>query len=182
MENAAYSQAIATERLSLAPIVPADIEALHALWTAAEVREFLWDGEIIPPELTREIVARSGELFAERGFGLWGIRWRDRAPLVGFAGYWYFRRPPVLELLFGVAPPCWRQGIATEAGRALLRFAFEVLNFQIVEASTDFANRASARVLEKLAMTQDRRETIAGLDTRFYKISRSAHLKARSPA
>ena len=63
---------------------------------------------------TREIVEKSKALFDERGFGIWGIRERGSNELIGFAGYWHFRTPPSLELLFGVAPSHWHRGIATE--------------------------------------------------------------------
>jgi RimJ/RimL family protein N-acetyltransferase len=46
------------------------------------------------------------------------------------------------------------QGIATEAAGLLIRFAFERLGLRAVVASCDSANRASARVLQKLGMTK----------------------------
>ena len=54
----------------------------------------------------------------------------------------------------------------------MLRYAFETLLFQRIEASTDYANQASARVMERAGMTFWKRETTNGLDTVYYTISR----------
>ncbi len=105
---------LSTERLCLRPIEVDEVEELHSLWTDEQVRRFLWDGEVISLRRTREIVEKSKALFDERGFGIWGIRERGSNELIGFAGYWHFRTPPSLELLFGVAPSHWHRGIATE--------------------------------------------------------------------
>lgn len=148
------------------------MEALHSLWTEEQVRRFLWDGEVIPLGSTRKIVEDSQTLFDEHGFGIWAVRERGSDELLGFAGYWHFRIPPVLELLFGVAPGHRNCGIATQAGGRLIRYAFEDLRLRTVEASTDFGNAASIRVLDKLGMQLERREVVDGLDTVFYRLSR----------
>src|SRR5688572_14619101 len=106
-----------TSRLTLAPLRPNDAAELHEIWTAPGVRRFLWDDEVIPAEQTAGLVETSAALFADRGLGLWGARLCDassRLSFAGFAGYWFFRDPPELELLYGVAEPLWGRGLATE--------------------------------------------------------------------
>ncbi len=162
---------LSSERFDLRPIASADATPLHELWTEESVREFLWDGEAIPFEQTQGVIVESGRLFREERLGIWGIREREVDALVGFAGYWYFREPPVLELLFGVAADRQGQGIATEAARVLIRYAFEQLGLPTIEASTDVGNKASVRVLEKLGMSLTERRVADGLDTWFYSLT-----------
>ena len=161
-----------SERLWYRPVAAADVPALHDLWTHARVRRFLWDGRIIPVEQTREIVEASTRRFADDGCGLWGIREQGSHRLLGFAGYWYFRTPPVRELLYGVAADRWDRGLATESGRRIIRYGFEELELASVEASTDVSNTASVRVLEKLRMQRTGRAIVDGLDTVFYELHR----------
>ena len=167
-----------TPRLRLSPLRVTETEALHELWTAPGVRRFLWDNEIIPPERTADVVRRSEALISGCGFGLWGARLKDsvagyaRAKLAGFAGYWYFRDPPELELLYGVAEPLWGRGLATELARGMLDYGWTSLRFDEVHASTDRDNTASARVLEKLGFTMTRRSVVDGLDTIFFHLAR----------
>lgn len=162
---------LATPRLRLSPFQPSEAGALHDIWTEPEVRLFLWDDQVIPPEQTAEIVERSGEMFREKGFGLWSIRLHN-GDLIGFGGFWHFREPPELELILGVAPWLHGTGIATEAGNALIRHAFDVLGFEEVRGSADAGNTASLRLMEKLGMSQERRATVQGLDTVFYSLRR----------
>ncbi len=49
----------------------------------------------------------------------------------------------------------WGHGYATEAARALLRWAFDTLALNRVQAETDTRNVASARVLEKLGFVRE---------------------------
>jgi RimJ/RimL family protein N-acetyltransferase len=49
----------------------------------------------------------------------------------------------------------WGHGYATEAGQALLRWAFDTLDLNRVQAETDTRNTASARVLEKLGFVRE---------------------------
>jgi RimJ/RimL family protein N-acetyltransferase len=49
----------------------------------------------------------------------------------------------------------WGHGYATEAARALLRWAFDTLDLNRVQAEADTRNIASARVLEKLGFVRE---------------------------
>ena len=55
-----------TGRLVLEPFAPGDLDELHALWTDAEVRRFLWDGLIIPRSRASGPVAPARLLSAMR--------------------------------------------------------------------------------------------------------------------
>lgn len=162
-----------TPRTRLRPIAPADRDVLHRLWTSPGVRRFLWDDEIIPIERTDAAIAQSGRMVAERTGGLWGMWLEQDAPgLHGFAGLWPFRDPPEIELVFGVAEPIWGRGYAPEVARAVTRYGFASLGLPIVRASTDAANAASIRVLEKLGFTLVERREAGGLDTVFFQVTR----------
>lgn len=163
--------ALRSARLGLTPVTDRDGDELHRLWTSPGVRRFLWDGEIIAPERTAEAVAASAALFATHGFGLWVARVPGSTAIAGFTGLWPFRDPPEFELLFGVAEPLWGRGYAVEIAQAVLDHCRTPLAMTEVRASTDAANHASVRVLEKLGFTQCRREIVDGLDTRFFELS-----------
>ena len=60
--------------------------------------------------------------------------------------------PPVLQLVYAVAPAHTGRAIAGEMARAVIKLAFSRHGFHEVRASTDEPNRASVRVLERLGM------------------------------
>lgn len=163
---------IQTQRLVLRPLKRGDLDAIHTLWTAPGVRQYLWDDEIIPRDRTEEILQENERLFTEKYFGLWGGWSQDRERLIGFSGFWYFREPPELEILYGVADELWGRGYASEMAAAMVAYGFEELNFPKIIGSTDAPNVASSRVMEKLGFQLEKRETVEGLDTLFYGLSR----------
>ena len=145
---------IETARLRLRPLEVADVDALHALFIDPDVRRYLWDDVVVARDRVATIVAESLASFATDGSGLWGVRVRDEPALAGFCGYPRFHEPPVLELLYGMAPTLWGRGLATEAARAMIRYGFETLALARIEASIDPPNLASDRVLVKARLTR----------------------------
>ena len=69
------------------------------------------------------------------------------------------------EIGYEIAPDEWGRGYATEAARAMTRFAFRELGVQRLVAWTVADNVASGRVLEKLGMTLEGRLP----DEEYYK-------------
>jgi ribosomal-protein-alanine N-acetyltransferase len=105
---------------------------------------------------------------------LWVVRLRGPAAIIGFCGLRVRSNTPDPELLYALAPLYWGRGFATEAGRAVLGYAFEVLGLERVSAATDAPNLASERVLQRVGMRFSHRETVEGRETVFYVITRSA--------
>ena len=165
---------LTTRRCELRPVSSGDTAELHRLWTSPGVRRFLWDDEIIPLERAAEAVETSLELFRTRRFGLWAVRLTGTPAIAGFAGLWPFRDPPEFELLYGVAEPLWGRGYAVEASRAVLDYCYSSLAMPSVRASTDAANVASVRVLDKLGFARAGRDVVGGLDTLFFERGRDA--------
>lgn len=161
---------IETPRLILCPPEPGDLDALHALVTDPGVRRYLFDDQIVEREVVGGIIERSQAQHRDEGHGLWLAHLRQGGQLAGFTGFWYFRDPPELELLYALAPANWGKGLATELATAMLRHGFETLGFASITGSTDAPNTASCRVMERAGMTLTRRATIDSKPTVFYTI------------
>src|SRR5262249_22129043 len=168
---------INTSRLSLQPITTADLAELHRVWTDHEVRRYIWNGVAITRKDAAGVITRSIEYFGKLGYGLWAIRPAMAPPggdhIIGFCGFWYFRHPPELELIYGLVPAYWGKGLATEAATAMIKYGFEKLRFESIVGSTDAANARSVLVMERAGMTLIKRAIVGGLDTIFYEISLS---------
>jgi RimJ/RimL family protein N-acetyltransferase len=141
-----------TPRLELQPCRAEDLDALHDLWRLPQVRKYLWDDEVIDRQRAGDVLRDFLDAAATRGLGLWTARAAAGTELIGF---WALREiPPGLEveLLYGLGPQAWRKGLATEGSRAVLDYAFDVLQLRRVWARTDRPNVASQRVIQRLAM------------------------------
>jgi 8-oxo-dGTP diphosphatase len=79
---------------------------------------------------------------------VWAIARRDDGAFIGVIG---LKRPAddTAEVGFWIGRPFWGHGYATEALRAALAHAFEVMGLSVVQATVNAENAASIRVQEK---------------------------------
>ena len=143
---------LSTKRLVLRPYQPADLDALHALWTTPQVRQYLWDDIVISRERAAEEVQRGLENEARHGIGYWAIESAQREHLVGFCGFRPVDQGPEIELMYGLSQEWWGQGLATEACEALLQWLWDSTPFPRVFARTDPPNLRSLAVMVRLGM------------------------------
>jgi RimJ/RimL family protein N-acetyltransferase len=115
--------------------------------------------EYFPSALDRTasdaLANRLRDAIAERGWGLWATELRESRTFVGFVGLQPV--PPGLpfagiEIGWRLAQEYWGKGLAPEAARKALQFAFSVLKLDEVLSFTTIGNRKSRTVMEKLGM------------------------------
>ncbi|HEX5718836.1 MAG TPA: GNAT family N-acetyltransferase [Thermoanaerobaculia bacterium] len=160
-----------TERLLLIPFDREHVPFLHRLWTDTEVRRYLWDDRIISVDEAAEVVEASLQ-----SYGMWLLRRKDDGEDIGFCGLRDFDDPPQVEILYALFPAHWRQGLATEASREVLRYVFEDLGLDKVYAGADPPNETSFKVMERLGMTFDSRRIIDGREAIYYFMLRNRPL------
>jgi ribosomal-protein-alanine N-acetyltransferase len=94
---------IRTERFVLRPWTLADVDALHALWIAPEVRRYLWDNMIITRDVAQQAVNSHPATAASDGIGFWALLARPARPLIaGFCGFRFIDDGTDIELLYGL--------------------------------------------------------------------------------
>jgi ribosomal-protein-alanine N-acetyltransferase len=145
-----------TVRLRLRPFEVTDADDLFALHSNATVLRY-WDA---PPWTDRGRAERFVADCREMGEAGTGARLAvDRVSDGAFLGWCSLTRWNAAyrssSLGYCFAEAAWGQGYATEAAGALLRWAFETLDLNRVQAETDTRNVASARVLEKLGFVHE---------------------------
>jgi RimJ/RimL family protein N-acetyltransferase len=144
-----------TERLLLRGWLEADHPAFAALNADPEVMRHF------PATLTREesdaMADRIARAFDERSWGLWAVE--HQGDFLGFAGLSVPRFEahftPAVEIGWRLAKHAWGHGYATEAARAVLRFAFDELGLEEVVSFTTVENARSRAVMERIGMTHD---------------------------
>lgn len=151
-----------TARLSFRTWTEADEDAAMSLWGDPRVTALFdargaWDREAVRARLSVEIATE-----AQSGVQYWPILSTATGELVGCAG---LRRTSesddVLELGFHLCAHAWGKGLATEAARAVARFAFDALGASALVAGHNPANEASSRVLAKLGFRHTHDELYA---------------------
>jgi len=152
-----------TERLLLRRWCRSDREPFAAINADPAVME------LYPATLSRArsdaLIERFEACFVERGYGLWAVEIVGERPLAGYVGLFPVEIDapfaPAVELGWRLARDCWGRGIAAEAARASIRFAFERLSLAALVAYTAAVNTRSRQLMERLGMTHDPREDFA---------------------
>jgi ribosomal-protein-alanine N-acetyltransferase len=114
----------------------------------------------------------------QRGYGLWALESKSSGELVGRCGLQFLPDTGDVEVDFILGPEHWGQGLATEAARASLRYGFGELGLESVVGIAHVENRASQRVLEKLAMERVEQKQFFGIDCYRYAVERLSYLQA----
>ncbi len=163
---------LTSKRLRLLPIRHEDHQWFLALNQHPVVRKFLWDDQIISSHLAGEIMEHNQQYFKDSAWGLWKLI-DSRQVAVGYAGLWYFFDEPQPQLMYVVDPKHQRQGLATEAARSIINYAFNVLQFDYLWAAMEQEHSASAKVALACGMSFLKQECIDGKETCFYQILKS---------
>jgi RimJ/RimL family protein N-acetyltransferase len=157
---------IRTDRILLRSWRRDDVHPLHALWTASEVRRYLWDDIVITRDIAEELVEAHLKTSDELKIGYWALHIpppvsTSEAPIAGFCG---FRQiGPEIELMYGLRREHWGKGLATEACAAALEYLWQSTSYERVYARTDPPNNRSIQVMLRLNMTHE--STTASLIT-----------------
>lgn len=147
---------VRTERLVIRPFTPSDIEEA---WTYRQLEEVTtWTGSwLASPDQWREFAADRTDLLALEHDGVlvgdmkfavqdgWGQRGTDPAAV----------RRTEAELGWTIDPAHAGRGYASEAARALLGVAFDVVGVRRVVAHAFADNAPSVRIMEKLGMRRE---------------------------
>jgi ribosomal-protein-alanine N-acetyltransferase len=157
-----------TRRILLRPWTLEDVDALHALWMAPEVRRYLWDDIVITREAAEQVVIAHLATTDRKGIGCWALHIPPPAsaagaPMDGICGFRLIDDGPEIELLYCLRGEHWGKGLATEACIAALEYLWRSTTYQQVYARTDPPNEKSVQVMLRLSMTHE--STTASLNT-----------------
>jgi RimJ/RimL family protein N-acetyltransferase len=134
-----------------------DREPFAAMGADPEVMEHF------PAQLSRAqsdaFIDGLGALLESRGWGLWALEELATGRFIGFTGLNVpgFEAPfmPATEIGWRLRRDAWGRGLASEAARAALVYAFEDLGLDEVVSFTATTNLRSQAVMRRIGMTND---------------------------
>ena len=168
-----------TDRLILRKMTLDDAEAVFAYASDPEVSRYvIWETHrsVEDSKACLELVL---EKYRNGGDPDWGIVYKGDHCFVGTCGIVGVNAEHArAELGYALSRDYWGRGIMVEAVRAMIRFGFERMDLNRIEARCIIENTASARVMEKAGMAYEgtlrQREYIKGAyrDIELYAILR----------
>ena len=168
-----------TERLGFRQWMSTDLSFALAIWGDAKVTRLVggpFSEEKVAARLDREIASMSAH-----GVQYWPIFLLKTGEHVGAAGMRVRESDePLRSVGYYLRPEYWGQGLATEAGRAVVNYAFESLGANSLFAGHHPENVTSGRVLEKLGFRFTHKELYppTGLMHHSYFLERPASIVA----
>jgi RimJ/RimL family protein N-acetyltransferase len=154
-----------TSRLRFRLFTEADRDLVTAVVTDPHVVRYIEVRPLSPEEAAAKVLPEILQRYREYpGYGRFAVERRTDGSFVG----WMSVRPaapseaaivqwpmgerdaPVVEIGYRLLPSAWGQGLATEATKALLAYAVDVLEAEVFVATTMVVNVRSRRVLERL--------------------------------
>lgn len=152
-----------TERLLFRPHQPEDLEPYCAMEMNPEVRRYV-GGAPRPREVAERRFWDEVSANASSRLGLWATVYKPDGCYIGRCGVYPDRDADGAEIVgygklsYFFMPSYWGQGLATEAGKAFLRYGFEELGLTRIASTVQAGHMASIRVLEKLGFRLVRTE------------------------
>lgn len=165
---------VETSRLLLRPPQTSDVQTMMEIHQDPDVIRYLGTG--VPGGLAvawRNVAMMIGH-WHMRGYGPWIITSKASGEILGRAGLWHADGGPGIELGWMVRRSEWGRGIATEAGRAALLWAWEHIQTDHIISVIHASNAPSIRIAEKLGQRLEVTEKVDGADVHTYGVHRIA--------
>ena len=139
-----------TRRLLLRQATQEDVEDVFVVFCDPKVTQFHnLDTFTHLDEASRVIKLRTKGFESGRGIR-WAIIYKENNYLIGSCGFTWLKEINAARVGYELASQFWRQGIMSEALRAIVQYGFSSREIQFVIAEVMLENAASKRLLEKL--------------------------------
>lgn len=179
---------IDTPRLRLRWMDRDDLGALYAIYSDPQVTRYWSNGAWTAMSQAEDMLNATLEGYRDSTWLRLAIELKETREMVGTVGlHHFFDSNRRCELGYALGSAHWGKGYAGEAVEAALRYAFDELGMNRIEADIDPRNGASARVLERAGFRKEgylpERWIVNGetADTVFYGLLRRYWDERRAP-
>ncbi len=174
MNGARHLPSLDTQRLTLRAPGPKDLPTYQAFYAETDATVGAYRGGRSADQIA-DIHAKDMRHWQDKGFGIWLLRRKDDAAVLGGAGLAHADDWDTHELTWWLMPKARSKGYATEASRAIIAFAYDTLGWTQVETFMRDHNISAHRVAQRLGGRVVRREVFPdGVTRDIYALPRGA--------
>ncbi|MCY7711172.1 GNAT family N-acetyltransferase [Bacillus safensis] len=147
---------IHTERLILKQATIEDAEDMHIYLSNETVCRYMGIDAHETIEDTKGEIKWYDNIFKEQTGIRWGISLKDNPAIIGSCGFLNLeKRHCRTEIGYELHHDHWRKGIMKEAIAAVLRYGFQEMNLNRIEAIIDPENTSSIKLVEMLYFVKE---------------------------
>jgi [ribosomal protein S5]-alanine N-acetyltransferase len=145
-----------TERLILRQLRLEDSIDLYNYFSKDEVTEYYDLESFTEQKQAEDLIKNWNEKFNKLVGIRWGITLKTEDRIIGTCGFHNWSKEHFkAEIGYELTPEYWQQGIMTEVLRSVIKYGFEDLGLNRVEALIDTDNISSRKLLEKLGFSEE---------------------------
>lgn len=134
---------------------PTDAEAVFNIFSNEEVTRYYDLEAFTSIEQATQLIERQTVRF-EQGEGLrWGIALKGDNVIIGTCGFIFDESSAQAGLGYDLSQAFWRRGIMTEALGSIIKFGFDRLALNRIQALVMLENMASVKLLHKLGFQEE---------------------------
>lgn len=139
-----------TDRLCLRKVTPDDAKDVYAYLSDIEVVKHMGLDPYLSPEHVLEEINWYQSIFEETTGIRWGITLKNSNTVIGSCGFLNWKQKHYkAEIGYELSKTHWGQGIAGEALEAVIKYGFNHLNLERIEALIEPLNIPSQKLVEK---------------------------------
>ena len=165
-----------TERITMRPITPDDLEWLIEMRTPDAVNRYLGG----PAMQNRESLTKRLPFYLscheKNGFGFSVMTLKQTGEKIGTSGLQPLEGSGEIEVGYNLSEKFWRKGLGYECAMGWLKFGFETVGLEKIVAVAHPDNTGSWRIMEKCGMRFRGNEEHYGIHCVVYEISRDEYL------
>lgn len=165
-----------TTRLTLRQVTEQDSKEIFTLRSDDAVNKYLNRPKAKSPEDALNFIQNISKGIKNNDLIYWGIIFKNQPILMGTIGFWNISAErKSAEIGYELLPHHQGKGIMQEAFPTILKFGFETMRLEIIEACTTVDNELSKKVLEKnnFKITGKLREENTEADILVYSLDNS---------
>jgi ribosomal-protein-alanine N-acetyltransferase len=145
-----------SERLIFREVTSSDAEEIFNIYSDPEVAKYDWYIPITTKDEALSIINRYKREFQAKEEITWGVARKTDNKIIGYCNLGTFSDDSLrCEIGYGFNRNEWNKGYATEAIKVLVKFGFEIMNFNRIEATVTLGNDASVKALKKSNFIQE---------------------------
>ena len=155
-----------TERLLIEPLTRHDLDALATIEADSLVVRRHIDNKSMTRQQVAEYIDAMLRSYEENGYGRFAVKAKTDGALIGLCSF--IDEDYGVDFGYRYARSSWGQGLATEAGTAVLDYGARILRIPTLIGLVMPENKASANVLTKLGFSLECPLTYMGIPTIKY--------------
>ncbi len=146
-----------TDRLILRTFKEADLDGMLEINQDPQVMKHF--PNLVDKAGTKTLIDKINQHYLDYGYTLYAVELKSTRAFIGFVGLlkpsFEAHFTPNTEIGWRLSSKHWGKGYAPEAAKAVLKYAFKVLDLPEVVSFTSATNTNSVRVMEKIGLKHD---------------------------